>query len=68
MKLKASYTVEATIVISLSFIVFGVAIMVAYDLFQLILEYVLSKNSSFDAVTAFRVKEGIVGVVHAILD
>ena len=68
MKLKASYTVEATIVICLSFIVFGVALMVAYDLFQLILEYVLSKNSSFDAVTAFRVKEGIVGVVHAILD
>jgi hypothetical protein len=64
--LKASYTVEAAVIISFSFIVFGMAIAVAYDVFQIVLEYVSYKNSDFDAVSAFRLKESVVGIWHAI--
>lgn len=66
MKLKASYTVEAAIVISFCFILFGMAIGVAYELFQLTIEYVKYKEGSFDAVNAFRLKESLVGIYHAI--
>ena len=37
MRLKGSYTVEAAVIISFCFIIFGMAIAVAYELFQLCL-------------------------------
>ena len=68
MKLKASYTVEAALIISVCFIMFGMAIAVAYELFQLVLEYVKYQDSAFDAVSMFRLKEGAMGVYHALID
>ena len=59
MKLKGSYTVEAAVVISFCFIVFGVAIGVAYDLFAAVLETISYKEDVFDAVDLFRTKEGV---------
>lgn len=67
-RLKGSYTVEAAVVISLCFIVFGVAIGIAYELFQLAIEYVKHKDGAFDAVPLFRLKEGMMGVYHALKD
>ncbi|SET14137.1 hypothetical protein SAMN02910413_1932 [Pseudobutyrivibrio sp. C4] len=66
MKLKGSYTVEAAVIISFCFILFGMAIGVAYELFQITLEYVKYKEGNFDAVNLFRLKEGLVGIYHAI--
>lgn len=68
MKLKASYTVEAAIIISLCFILFGIAIGLAYELFKMTIEYVGQRDSTFDAVSAFRLKEGAMGVYHALID
>ena len=65
-RLKASYTVEAAVVLSICFIVFAMAIGLAYQLFELAIDYVKYKGGSFDAVTYFRAKEGFLGVVHAI--
>lgn len=64
--LKASYTVEATVIISFCFIVFGMAVAVAYEVFQVVLDYVSYKGNDFDAVNMFRLKEGIMGFVDAI--
>lgn len=66
MKLKGSYTVEAAVIISFCFILFGMAIGVAYELFQITLEYVKYKEGNFDAVNLFRLKEGLVGIYHSI--
>lgn len=57
--LKASYTVEAAAIISFSFIVIGIAIGIAYDMFADILEAVSIKENTFDAVELFRKKEGV---------
>ena len=57
--LKASYTVEAAVIISFSFIVIGVAIGIAYDMFVDILDAVSIKENNFDAVDLFRKKEGV---------
>ena len=59
MKLKGSYTVEAAVVISFCFIVFGVAIGVAYDLFAAVLETISYKEDAFNAVDLFRTREGV---------
>ena len=58
--LKASYTVEAAMIISFSFLVIGVAIGIAYDMFVDILEAVNIKENNFNAVDLFRKKEGVV--------
>lgn len=58
--LKASYTVEAAFIISFSFLVIGVAIGIAYDMFVDILEAVNIKENNFNAVDLFRKKEGVV--------
>ncbi len=68
MKIKASYTVEAAIVISFCFILFGMAIGLSYELFKETVEYVRYKEGDFDAVQMFRFKEGLVGVIQAIKD
>lgn len=68
MKLKGSYTVEASFIICFCFIIFGIAVGIAYELFQSTLEYVQYKEGAFDAVNVFRVKEGLIGVIHAIKD
>ncbi len=57
--LKASYTVEAAVIISFSFIVVGIAIGIAYDMFADILEAVSIEENTFDAVELFRKKEGV---------
>ncbi|WP_028234259.1 hypothetical protein [Pseudobutyrivibrio sp. MD2005] len=66
MKLKGSYTVEAAIVISFCFILFGMAVILSYEVFKVVIEYVKYKEDSFDAVSLFRLKEGVMGVIHAI--
>lgn len=68
MKLKASYTVEAALIISVCFIIFGMAIGLAYELFKMTIEYVAHRDGTFDAVTVFRLKEGAMGVYHALID
>lgn len=68
MKLKASYTVEAAIIISLCFILFGIAIGLAYELFKMTIVYVGQRDGAFDAVSTFRLKEGAMGVYHALID
>ncbi|MBE5915302.1 MAG: hypothetical protein E7273_00495 [Pseudobutyrivibrio ruminis] len=68
MKMKASYTVEAAIVISFCFIVFGMAICLSYEVFKLTLEYVKYQEDNFDAVALFRFKEGLMGIGHAIMN
>ena len=66
MKLKGSYTVEGAMIISFSFIIFGMAVCLAYEVFQLSLDYVGNYNTDFDAVKVFRLKEGVMGVFHAL--
>ncbi len=68
MRLKASYTVEGAIIISICLIFFGIAICLAYDIFRETLDYVSYSQESFDAVKAYRLKEGLVGIYHAIVD
>lgn len=68
MTLKGSYTVEATVVISICMIMFGTAVLLSYELFQSSIEYVSYKPDSFDAVKVFRIKEGVVGIIHALKD
>ena len=58
MKLKGSYTVEASIVISLCFLLFGTAVGISYDVFKGCIESVQTEDN-FDAVTVFRVKESV---------
>ncbi len=57
MKLKGSYTVEATVIISLCFILFGAAVTASYSLFQSTLNYVENCNNEIKAVEMFRLKE-----------
>ena len=66
MKLKASYTVEAAVVISISFILFAMAVILSYEIFKAVVEYVTYEENSFDAVSVFRLKEAAMGVIHAI--
>ncbi len=66
MKLKASYTVEAAVVISLSFIIFGIAMAIAYELFKSTIDYVGQEGTSFDAVARFRLKESVMGVINSL--
>lgn len=66
LKLKGSYTVEGAMVISFCFILFGMAVCLAYELFKIALDYVSNYNSQFDAVKVFRLKEGVMGVIHAL--
>ena len=67
-KAKGSYTVEATVVISLCMILFGSAVIISYELFKYVLDYVTYKPDSFDSVKLFRLEEGVMGVYHAIID
>ncbi|SEA48418.1 hypothetical protein SAMN02910384_01608 [Pseudobutyrivibrio sp. ACV-2] len=66
MRLKGSYTVEASMIISFSFLVFGMAVCIGFELFKSTVEYVSYKPDTFDAVQAFRLKEGVVGIFNAI--
>lgn len=66
MRLKGSYTVEAAMIISFCFIVFGMAVCISSELFKNVVEYVRYKPDTFDAVKAFRLKEGVVGIINAI--
>ena len=66
MKLKASYTVEATIVISVCFILFAMAVCLSYEIFKIVLEYVKYKGGTFDAAKIFRLVEGGKGFLNAI--
>lgn len=68
MRLKGSYTVEAAYVFSFCFLVVGMAICIAFDLFVDVLEYVSNQPDSFDAVYLFRVKEGVMGAINALKD
>lgn len=66
MRLKGSYTVEAAMIISFCFLVFGMAVCICFELYKNTVEYVSYKPDTFDAVRAFRLKEGVVGIVNAI--
>ena len=68
MWLKGSYTVEAAYVFSFCFLVVGMAICIAFDLFVEAVDYVSYKPDDFDAVNLFRIKEGVVGVINALRD
>ena len=66
MKLKGSYTVEAAIIISLCFIMFGTAIGITYKVFRESVSYVQREEDKFDAVYRFRIKEQILDVYEEI--
>ena len=66
LKLKGSYTVEGALIISFCFIIFAMAICLSYELFKEAIDYVGNYNTEFDAVKVFRIKEGVMGVIHAI--
>ena len=68
MRLKGSYTVEAAYVFSFCFLIVGMVICTAFDMFYDAIEYVSYESEEFDAVSLFRVKEGVFGVIHAICD
>ena len=68
MRLKASYTVEAAYVFSFCFLLVGMGICLAFDVFYDAIEYVSYEPEEFDAVSLFRIKEGVVGVLHALYD
>ena len=66
MRLKGSYTVEGAVIISFCIVIFGMAVAMSYELFKIAIDYVDNFNTDFDAVNAFRLKEGVMGVIHAI--
>lgn len=68
MRLKASYTVEAAVIMSVSFILFGMAVGVAYELFQQCMAYASEHGSDFNAVQTFRLKEAFMGIINAVKD
>ena len=68
MKLKASYTVEASVIICVSFIMFGLAMALAYELYKESINFVGVSENNFDAVRIFRIREALMGVIHAIED
>ncbi len=67
-RLKGSYTVEGTIIISLCFIFFGMAVAISYKQFEEIIEYVRYEEEEFDVVNTFRIREGVRGILHSIED
>lgn len=68
MKLKGSYTVEATVIISVCLILFGLAVALAYELFKESINYVAQAGENYDAVRMFRLKEAAMDVINAIRD
>jgi len=66
MELKGSYTVEAAIVISFCLMLVAMAICISYELFQETLSHVSYKESDFDAVLLFRIKEGALEALKAL--
>ncbi len=68
MSMKASYTVEAAFVVSFCLIILGMAILLGFEMFQGVLEYVQGQPDVFDAVKLYRLKEGASGTMHAIFD
>lgn len=52
--LKAVYTVEASIIISLCFIMFGAAVGISYQVYQETVVAVTFKDDEYDAVKNFR--------------
>lgn len=56
-KIKGVYTVEATVIISLCFILFGIAVGVTYSIYRETLNYVAMDESDFNAIEWFRRKE-----------
>ncbi len=67
MRLKASYTVEAAVIISVSFLLFGAAVGISYQVFTESVNYVQTSDD-FDAVKTFRIKEGVVSLYKALTD
>lgn len=67
MRLKASYTVEAAVIISVSFLLFGAAVGISYQGFTESVNYVQTSDD-FDAVKTFRIKEGVVSLYKALTD
>ena len=66
MKLKGSYTVEAAVIISVSFILFGMAVALAYELFKESVTYVGQAGIEFDSVRLFRLRETAIDLYNAV--
>ena len=66
MRLKGSYTVEASVIISVSFILFGMAVALAYELFKESLVYVGQSGMEFDSVKLFRLRETAIDLYNAV--
>ena len=54
MRLKAVYTIEAAVVISLCFLLFGSAVMVTFNLYKETSADVAVASEEYNAVEAFR--------------
>lgn len=55
--MKASYTVEASFIVSFCIIIIGIGVCISYDVFRDAFEYVQRKDNTFDAVNTFYIKE-----------
>lgn len=51
-------TVEASLIIGLSLLVFGATVVMAYDTFYESLEYVSNQYEDVDAISIFKMSEG----------
>lgn len=51
-------TVEASLIIGLSLLIFGATVVMAYDTFYESLEYVSNQYEDVDAISIFKMSEG----------
>lgn len=69
MYLKASYTVEGSVIISLCIIVIGMCILLGFDVYKETMEYIETHPiTSFDAVNTFREVKAGQGVLESFLN
>lgn len=68
MYLKASYTVEGSVIISLCIIVIGMCILLGFDIYKESIRYIENNPvETFDVVAAFREINAGQGVLDGVL-
>lgn len=69
MYLKASYTVEGSVIISLCIIVIGMCILLGFDIYKETMEYIENHPvAEFDSVTTFREIKAGQGIIEGVLN
>lgn len=57
-RISGALTVEASLIIGLSLIIFGATVIMAYDTFYESLEYVSNQYEEVDVISIFKLSEG----------